>query len=523
MQSEEIDKNDNLVESKTQQEKIIEEYIVTADNVDVNVNIIENPSENVYIYRLNNYILGKGTQIMLDYIMEMMTSKTSIKTLDNSSVEKINQSKNEFRLIAINYIKDLFPSMDSNKINLLSGLILQKLYGFDSMEYIMNDNHLEEVCINSSKEPISVYHKKYGWVKTDIYLKDDEQVYNYTSMIGRKAGKDINNLNPIMDAPLSSGDRVAATLFPISSAGSTLTIRRFSRTPWTITHLVSPKYNVMSYEIAAIVWQALEFELNVMVAGGTASGKTSVLNAFCALMPKNQRILSIEDTREFILPKDLHWNWVPLSSRPANAEGEGRVSMLDLTVASLRMRPDRIIVGEVRKSEQAQTMFEAMHTGHSVYTTMHADTVEQIVRRLIEPPISVPKNEVEALQLIIIQHRDRRRNIRRTLELAEVLHGSTSEDSLALNYLYRWRPRDDTFEKIEDSNRIMEDINLRTGMNLDDIQNDLNIRIEILKWFVKFELFDTDTVGRMMKIYYKNPLDLLNYARKDINPFDIKA
>tara|TARA_Y100000031_G_C8209569_1_gene380242 strand:+ start:126 stop:776 length:651 start_codon:yes stop_codon:yes gene_type:complete len=203
-------------------------------------------------------------------------------------------------------------------------------------------------------------------------------------------GREITGLHPIMDAHLLSGDRVASTLFPVSTAGNTITIRRFARNPWTITTLIAN--NTLSKEMAAFIWLAMHYEMNILVAGGTASGKTSMLSAISGLLPTNQRVISIEDTREITLPEELEWNWVPLTTRNPNPEGQGEVTMLDLIVSSLRMRPDRIIAGEVRRKAQAETMFEAMHTGHSVYTTIHADTVEQVKRRKTQIRIQILSN-----------------------------------------------------------------------------------------------------------------------------------
>jgi flagellar protein FlaI len=262
----------------------------------------------------------------------------------------------------------------------------------------------------------------------------------------------------------------------------------------------------------------MQYELNIIVAGGTASGKTSVLNGITSLIPPKQRIISIEDTREIFLPKDLHWNWVPLTTRNPNPEGKGEITMLDLMVASLRMRPDRIIVGEVRRKEQAEAMFETMHTGHSVYATMHADTVEQVERRLLEPPIAIPKSELGALHLIIVQYRDRRTGRRRTLELAEVLSAEGDDNTVELNYLYRWRPRSDTFEKINESIRLMQELNLHTGMTTAEIKKDLKDKEEILKWLIKHQIKEVDLVGKITKIYYATPEVIIEAAKNDKDP-----
>ncbi|MFW6449643.1 MAG: type II/IV secretion system ATPase subunit [Nanoarchaeota archaeon] len=501
--------------------KVLESYEVTSDHVPAKVTISEVWGENVAIYDVKLPNMSQETDLLIVDIMNQLSSETKVSKEEITNPTKLQKLREKFFINALDKVKGLFPNSTLAEQKCIAGIIVQTMYGFGKMDIIMADNLLEEICLNRSDRPISVYHKHYGWLKTTTYVDSEEQIYNYAAMIGRKVGREINNLNPIMDAHLVSGDRVAATLFPISSSGNTITFRRFSRSPWTITHFVSEKFGVMTKDIAALLWQALEYELNILVCGGTASGKTSVLNALCALLPKNQRIISVEDTREFVLPRDLNWNWIPMVSRKENTEGEGSISMLDLIVASLRMRPDRIIVGEVRKREQAETMFEAMHTGHSVYTTMHADTVEQLTRRILEPPISIPKNEAEALHLILVQHRDRKRNVRRTLEVAEVLRGGIMDDELKVNYLYRWRPKSDTFEKVDDCVRIVEDLNLRTGMTPKEMQEDLDKRKTILEWMVKNEVFNTDSIGKVMKSYYKDREKLLEFIRQNKTIYDV--
>jgi len=193
--------------------------------------------------------------------------------------------------------------------------------------------------------------------------------------------------------------------------------------------------------------------------------------------------------------------------------------MLDLMIASLRMRPDRIMVGEVRTKPQAETMFEAMHTGHSVYTTMHADTAEQVKRRLLEPPIQIPKNELEALHLILVQYRDRRKNLRRTLELAEILTSQGSD--VELNYLYRWTPRSDRFEKVNDSIRVVEDLNMHTGMTLNEIVDDLKEREAILGWLMKRGIMDIEKLGLIMKKYYEDREAIVKASMKNKKIDDI--
>ncbi|MCK5234172.1 MAG: CpaF family protein, partial [Candidatus Aenigmarchaeota archaeon] len=336
----------------------------------------------------------------------------------------------------------------------------------------------------------------------------EEAIYNYSSSVGRHVGRQITNLAPLMDAHLTTGDRVNATLFPISTDGNTLTIRKFSRSPWTIIHFLEA--NTLSPETAAILWLAMQYELNILVAGGTASGKTSMLNVLLPFIPPNQRIISIEDTREINLPEYLHW--VPFSSRGANPEGKGEVTMLDLLVNSLRMRPDRIIIGEIRRTREAEVMFEAIRTGHSAYATFHADNAEQVYKRLINPPMNLPESVLGALHLIVVQYRHRRRGIRRTTEIAEVI---SLEEANRLNIIYRWNPRTDKMEKNSKIIRMMNEINMYTGMTETDFEEDIQNKIAVLNWMRKNKVKTIDSVGKVFAEYYKNEKKVITLVKKN--------
>ncbi|MCX6777364.1 MAG: type II/IV secretion system ATPase subunit [Candidatus Micrarchaeota archaeon] len=242
--------------------------------------------------------------------------------------------------------------------------------------------------VNSAKEPLWVYHAKYGWLKSNFKFESEEQIANYASIIARKVGRQISTLAPLLDAHLGGGERANATLFPISTKGNGITIRKFSKNPWTMVRLLKGK--LLSVEAAALLWLCMQYEMNIIVGGGTASGKTSILNALLIFTPPNQRVISIEDTRELLLPDFLQWT--PLVTRLPNPEGKGEVTMLDLMVNSLRMRPDRIVLGEIRRQREAEVLFEAMHTGHAVYATLHADNAEQVKNRMSTPPINLPES-----------------------------------------------------------------------------------------------------------------------------------
>jgi flagellar protein FlaI len=308
-----------------------------------------------------------------------------------------------------------------------------------------------------------------------------------------------------MDAHLSSGDRVNATLFPVSSFGNTITIRKFSRNPWTLPYLI--ELNCISPQVAGLIWLCIQNELSLLVSGGTGSGKTSFLNAISCLIPANQRIISIEDTREITLPTFLQW--VPMVTREPNAEGKGEVTMLDLLVNSLRQRPDRIVVGEVRKQREAEILFEAMHTGHSVYATIHADNAQETVTRLTTPPISMPKESISSLAAIVVQFRHRRLNVRRTLEFAEVQKGGD------INTLHRWDVKNDKLNEVGKMVSLSSTLSLYAGLTQKEIDQDVADKSKIFSWMVKRGYKSVDQVGEIVSDYYTNPDAVLSLALKN--------
>jgi archaeal flagellar protein FlaI len=218
------------------------------------------------------------------------------------------------------------------------------------------------------------------------------------------------------------------------------------------------------------------------------------LNVLANFFPANQRILSIEDTRELTLPKNLHW--VPMETRLGNAEGKGEVTMLHLLVNSLRMRPDRIVVGEVRAKREAEILLEAMNTGHSTYATFHANTAQEAVLRLTNPPIDIPKPMLSSISLFLVQNRNRRTGARRTIQIAELL-----EDG-SVNILMQYDPKTDKMLPKNKSKTFLEKINLYTGMDEKDVTNDLAKKEKVLKWLVSHQVRDVDQIGLVMSKYY---------------------
>ena len=472
-------------------EKIIDTYELNVNNIVVDVAITTKEEESVPIYNISITNISDTTKIILEKIRDEFVTEETKTLSEEASVYDIQE---QFKDKILKLLAKYFPNADKRTMDMLINYILQQNIGLGNLDILLKDTNLEEIVINNAKEPVWVYHRRYGWLKTNVLVPNESRIRHYSTIIGRDVGKEITVLNPLMDAHLKTGDRVNATLSPISSKGNTMTIRKFAVKPWTITDFIKEK--TISYEGAALLWMAVQNELSIIVAGGTASGKTSMLNVISNFFPPNQRIISMEDTRELMLPSILHW--VPLETRLPNPEGKGGIEMLDLVVNSLRMRPDRIIVGEIRRKREAEVLFEAMHTGHSVYGTLHANSVRETVIRLTNPPIDLPKQLLSALSLVVVQHINRRIGRRRTLQIAEILPNGDGRILMQSN------PIRDALEIINEPLAIIETLNLYTGLSKSEIYADMQSKIAILKWIVGKNIIDVNKIGLIMSKYYRN-------------------
>ena len=479
---------------------------VISEGVNARINITRTNGRPFYEVIIPEF--SEITNALLDEIRNSIVSEVIVSSSEVLDPEALVGVKKKFSEKANLILDNKVPNIKPATKKLLIGRLLQEMLGLDKIEFLLNDAELEEIVITSIKEPVRIYHKKYGWIETNITPKTEEEIVNYSNIIARRVGRQITTLNPLLDAHLTTGDRANAILYPISTKGNTITIRKFRRDPWTVTDLI--KNNTCSAEIFSLLWLAIEYEMNILFSGGTASGKTTILNVCMPFIPPNHRIVSIEDTRELMLPENLYW--VPLVTRQPNPEGKGEVTMLDLLVNSLRMRPDRIVVGEIRRQREAEVLFEAMHTGHSVYATVHADTAAETISRLVNPPISVPANLLGAINLNVVIFRDRRKGVRRVFQVAEY---SVEENKATANIIFRYKPVTDKIVEHAKSVKFYDEIARYTGMSVQEINKDLANRQNILLWMVKNDIRSIEQISKVMGIYYSDKEKLLSIVNKN--------
>jgi flagellar protein FlaI len=358
---------------------------------------------------------------------------------------------------------------------------VREMIGYGLIDPLLTDDLLEEIMVIGPGKPVYVFHRKYDMMRTSLTFYDDEDIKDLIDRIARGIGRRIDFQSPIMDARLPDGTRVTATIPPASIDGSTLTIRKFRREPFTIIDLIN--FGTINYEVGALLWLAADGlgarPANVVVAGGAAAGKTTMLNVMCSLVAPTERIITIEDIAELQLP---HEHWIRLEGRPPGVEQTGEITLDDLAKNALHMRPDRIIVGEIRGAE-GYTLFSAMNTGHiGSMGTVHANSAHETVIRLTSPPISVPARMLAPLNLLLMQQRinDRRKGlIRRVTEIAEIV--AVEGDKPEMQILYQWDPSKDTFLPTGMESNYLQILGRFTGLTKEGIQEELARRAQVLR------------------------------------------
>lgn len=391
----------------------------------------------------------------------------------------------------------------------LARKLFQDLVGYGEIDPLIRDDNLEEIMVIGIDKPVFVYHREYGMMKTNILFKDAGEVMNLIDSIARQINRRIDQESPILDGRLPDGSRVNATIPPISADGPSMTIRKFKRDPLTIIDLINSK--TISVELSAFFWLCFDGlgvkSANAIISGGTSSGKTTTLNALSSFINPKERIITIEDTLELQIP---HEHVIRMETRPPNVENRGELTMNDLVKNSLRQRPDRIIVGEVRGSE-AITLFTALNTGHSGFGTLHSNDARETITRLTNAPMSVPNIMISAIDFIIMQNRIYRSDgvsFRRISEVAEV--SGIEEGVIQLNKIFEWDPQSDTIKNVGITSKTLTEIANVSGNSLNSLYDEIKNREIVLQHMVDQNIRSIRDVSTVLEMYYLDSQKVLN-------------
>ncbi len=480
-----------------------------------NVRILRIKGEPVPIYEIRLPKLSREEKELLEKVRERAITEIMI---DPTAIPSYEERRKIFIREVKKMLRNEAPNFSEGMIETLTEIVVQNMIGYSVLDPLVRDDNLEEIMVIGTGKPVYVWHRRFYMCKTNITFKDDREILNIIERIAREVGRRIDQQSPLLDARLPDGSRVNATLPPISLDGPTLTIRKFKKDPLTIVDLI--KYGTISSDVAAFLWILVDGlgvkPANVLVAGGTGSGKTTTLNSLAMFIPPSERVISIEDTAELQLPVE---HWIRLETRPPNLEGRGEVTMDDLVRNTLRMRPDRIVVGEVRGPE-ARTMFTAMNTGHDgCMSTIHSNSARETIVRLESPPMEVPRIMIPALDIIIMQvkyHSRKRGTFRRVTEIAEV--SGMEGESIQLNKLYKYDPVKDELVSTEVPSRFMNELARHTGISMVELELEREKRKIILEWMMERGIRSIKDVSHYIRMFYMDEESLISRIEREGTP-----
>lgn len=466
------------------------------------VHIYWDPEEYELIYEVEEPYLDEKERKIKNQIITAMRDMINFDVIIQKEKEVIlNYLDKRFKII----ITELGVNISYETYKKIFYYLARDFIGFNEVDPLLRDYYVEDIECNGTNTPIYIVHRLYRNIKTNIIFKNTEKLTSFIEKLAQRAGKYISYASPILDGSLPDGSRVNATYTQdITSRGPTFTIRKFTKIPWTPIQLVSLK--TLSPEILAYLWLLIEYKMNILITGGTSSGKTTLLNAIVFFIPPEARVVSIEDTREINIPRE---NWLPSVVRSATGlENVGEISLFTLLRSSFRQNPDYVIVGEVRGKE-TYVLFQGMASGHSSLSTIHADSVDTVIKRLETPPIELSPTLLNILDCMCIMTHAivNKQTTRKLKEIVELIN--VNPDGVALtNTPFVWNPADNHFY-FKKNSKMFEKISKRYGISVEEIQKEFALRSKLLYSLYQKKIMGFHEVQNVINQYYKKPQETL--------------
>ncbi|MCK5397227.1 MAG: type II/IV secretion system ATPase subunit [Thermoplasmata archaeon] len=500
------DEQKSILEGVTTIPKIVEKHIqeIEIDTVIDGYSYIRIKYDNIandYMYEVIEPKLTEEEEDILEVLKDTMVD--SLEYLEDATEEE----KEEYlRKGADSLLSEIGVLLNPISKERVMYYILRDFMRYGAIDATMIDVQVEDLSCDGMNVPLYVFHRKYGSIQSNLRFTTSVELDGFVVWLAQRCGKHISVAEPMLDATIPDGSRLQATLGThVTKRGSSFTIRRFRENPFTPLDMI--RFKTMSLDMMAYLWLCIENGKSILVCGGTASGKTTTLNAVLLFIPPQMKIVSIEDTRELNLP---HENWVPLLTRSgfggqdATGKSAGEIDMFELLTAALRQRPQYMMIGEVRGSE-AYVVFQAMATGKSAYTTFHAESVQAMVHRMEQPPIEVPRALIGALNLVLIQAQVKvgTQMTRRVKSLTEIVGIDPETNELITNAVYIWNPADDTFNYSGHS-YIYEQIAMAKGWSQREMMREVKARTRLLT-YLRLNKVSYKNVARYVSSYYNEP------------------
>lgn len=446
------------------------------------------------MYRVVEPPLTQGERGVVEEVKKLLleSQKPALEELRRRGVEEVLRER---VLVAIKKFKLPVPEDAVDKVFYY---VRRDMLGYGKLDVLVRDPNVEDISCDGVGVPVYVWHSRYESLPTSVVFESPEELESVLVRLAHRAGKHISVANPIVEGALPEGYRLHAALSEVSRRGGTFTIRKFREIPFSIIDLI--RLGTVSVELAAYLWLVVESRKSLMVVGATASGKTTTLNAIATFIRPEAKIVTIEETPELNLP---HENWVPLVARPSTDPWARSVDLFDLLKSALRMRPDYIIVGEVR-GEEAFTLFQAIATGHAGMCTMHAENADYAVKRLISEPMNVPEFLVPLMNVFITIKRLSvgERMVRRAVEVREALAG---ERGFEWRTLFRYNSAEDRLVRIAES-KMLEEIARERFLPVRELEEELDRRRFVLQFLLERGIADFVRVSRVVRDYAVRPL-----------------
>ena len=454
------------------------------------------------VYDIEEPVLNENELAQKEEIITAMREIINFEeVIANKEESLLNYLDKMFKILAV----ELGMNLNYESYKKIFYYIARDFIGFNEVDPLLRDYFVEDIECNGVNSPVYIVHRIYRNLKTNLVYDKIETLESFTEKLAQRSGKYISYSNPILDASLPDGSRVNATYTKdITSKGPTFTIRKFTKTPWTPPQLVN--FKTLSPEMMAYLWLLIQYGMNILIAGGTASGKTTLLNAIAFFITPEARVVSIEDTRELNLPRE---NWLPSVVRTATGiGGAGEVDLFTLLRASFRQNPDYVIVGEVRGKE-AYVLFQGMASGHPSIGTIHADSVDTVIKRLESPPIELSPTLLNILDCVcVMSHANvQGQETRKLREIVEIIDVDNKGVALT-NKPFVWNALEDQFY-YKERNKIFEKISIRNGLRMEEIELEFQRRSELLKRLQQERIFRFREVQNIINEYYKKPQEVL--------------
>ena len=398
--------------------------------------------------------------------------------------------------------------VDLNTFYRLFYYLYRSFRGFGKLDPIMHDPHVEDVSCDGYDLPIFVYHDEHTDIETNVSFTQQE-LDDFVVRLAQQSGRHISIGEPLVETTLPDGSRAELALGKeVTPRGSAFTVRKYSDEPFTPIDLL--EYGTFDVEQMAYLWLCIEHNRSLIFAGGTASGKTTSMNAVSMFIPPRAKVLSIEDTRELSL---YHDNWLSSVTRERIHEGSD-ITMYDLLRSALRHRPEYIIVGEVR-GEEAITLFQAMNTGHTTYSTMHADSVRTTINRLENEPINVPRAMVQSLDVLCVQQLTRLEGerVRRNKSVAEIEGIDQRTGELDYSTAFTWDADEDTFNS--SGSEVLKEIRDDEGWSQGELLSELRDRRRVLRYLWDRGVTDYRRFTAMINEYYADSETVMTMIEED--------